>query len=637
VSGMGTGLGIMSPSVVAAFTAALREQGVILALIFALLALTWVFVRPLASRADVAAGGGALTVTARGLSTGMAAEPAGRRVLRAGFGLLWLADGLLQAQPAMPLGLASQVTRPAADGSPLWVRHLVGWGAQVWSFHPVTAAAAAVWIQAGLGFWLLAASRGRWSRLGGLVSAGWGLIVWVFGEAFGGVFAPGLSWLFGAPGAALLYVAAGVLVALPERAWTGARLGRAILACLGLFFTGMAVLQAWPGRGYWQGMAGGQPGGLSGMVQDMAQTPQPGFLASWLAAFGAFTAAHGFAVNLAVVAALAVLGAAMLGGTRPGALPVVARLAVVAAVALCLADWVLVQDMGIFGGLGTDPNSMIPLGLVIVAGYAALTWPQRSSATWEPPPSGAGPASPRPAGRRSLRWPGWQAGLRRAGAALAAAGPRGLGATGALAMVLTGAFPLAAASASRTADPVIAQAVAGPSSPLDYPAPGFALTDQNGRQVSLASLRGKAVLLTFLDPVCTDQCPLIAQEFRQASQMLGSQASRVEFVAVATNPLYYQAAYIRAFNRQEGLDTQPNWLFLTGSLPRLRQVWHDYGIGTQVMPGGQMIAHSEYAYLIGADGRMRRVFNAEPGPGTASSQSSFAGEFAAALRQELSS
>ena len=38
----------------------------------------------------------------------------------------------------------------------------------------------------------------------------------------------------------------------------------------------------------------------------------------------------------------------------------------------CLADWVLVQDLGFLGGLGTDPNSMIPLILLFSAGYLAL-------------------------------------------------------------------------------------------------------------------------------------------------------------------------------------------------------------------------------------------------------------------------
>ena len=100
--------------------------------------------------------------------------------------MLWIFDGILQAQPAMPAGLPAQVIEPAAASSPAWVQHLVNWAGTAWSFHPVQAGAAAVWIQLGIGAWLIAAPPGWSSRLAGLVSAGWGLIVWAFGEAFGG-------------------------------------------------------------------------------------------------------------------------------------------------------------------------------------------------------------------------------------------------------------------------------------------------------------------------------------------------------------------------------------------------------------------------------------------------------------------
>ena len=66
------------------------------------------------------------------------------------------------------------------------------------------------------------------------------------------------------------------------------------------------------------------------------------------------------------MAALALIGAAFLTGQRR-----LVRPAVIAFTVLCLADWVLI-DFGIFGGLGTDPNSMIPFALLAVAGYLAL-------------------------------------------------------------------------------------------------------------------------------------------------------------------------------------------------------------------------------------------------------------------------
>ena len=164
-------------------------------------------------------------------------------------------------------------------------------------------------------------------------------------------------------------------------------LGRAILAGTGLFLIGMAVLQAWPGRGFWQGTSHHQPGTLAGMTGDMAQTPQPGFLATWVSAFTSFEEAHGFAVNLFVVVALAAIGVAFLTGQRR-----LVRPAVIAFTVLCLADWVLIEDFGFFGGLGTDPNSMLPFALLAVGGYLALV---------QVPATAAEPASSQPAARRA--------------------------------------------------------------------------------------------------------------------------------------------------------------------------------------------------------------------------------------------
>ncbi len=617
MSGMGSTLQLNNPTVVAAFQSALIHQGIIALLIFFLLAMLWVSVREWVP--------GSRT-SFRPAAGDLAAEPRARQILRIGFGVLWILDGLLQAQPAMPLGLASNVTQPSADGSPGWVRGLVDFAAKGWTYHPVSAAAAAVWIQIGIGIWLLTAARGPWSRLGGLASVGWGLVVWIFGEAFGGIFAPGLSWLFGAPGAALLYAVAGGLVALPDRAWVGQRLGRAVLAVTGLFLAGMALLQAWPGRGFWQGSVGRQPGVLAGMVQGMAQTSQPGFLSSWVQAFGTFAAAHGFAVNLVVVVVLAATGLALASGQRAVLRPAVGLLLV-----LCAVVWVLVQDLGVFGGLGTDPNSMVPFALVVAGGYLAFAYAPAPAAVAAAPAAPGDPVTPPARGWRDRIRP------RRLATVIGNASPRTLGAIGALGVAIIGVIPLAAASASASASPILAQALDGSSAPLNFRAPAFTLTNQHGRAVSLASLRGKVVLLTFLDPVCTSDCPLIAQEFRQADQLLAGQSRQVELVAVVTNPLYTQPAYTQAFDRQEHMDTLPNWQYLTGSAAQLKKVWRQYGIAAQVLPAGGMIGHSDIAYVIDRSGRTRTELNFDPGPGTASTQASFAGELSSAARQNLGS
>jgi cytochrome oxidase Cu insertion factor (SCO1/SenC/PrrC family) len=620
---MNSGLDLYDPVVVAAFKSVLVHQGLIALLIFVTLALAWVSIR---EWLPAARDGRAASSGAQG-----PAEPGWRQLLRIGFGLLWVFDGILQAQPAMAVGLPSKVIEPVAATSPGWVQHLVNWAGTTWSYHPMQAGASAVWIQVGIGIWLLVAPRGAWSRLAGLASVGWGLVVWVFGEAFGGIFAPGLTWLFGAPGGVLIYVAAGALIALPERAWRSPRLGRLILAGLGVFFAGMAVLQAWPGRGFWQGTLHGKAGTLTGMAQSMAATPQPRFLASWVAAFGSFNAAHGFAVNLFAVVVLAVLGGVFLTGQ-----PRLIRPAVIATVVLCLADWVLIEDLGFLGGLGTDPNSMIPMALLVAAGYLALA--RVPAAVTQPAGDTAAAAAPDPGPAGHIR-PGWRdrvrpAALRRSAAAASIQSVASLGAVG---VIILGAAPMAAAQASPVADTILAQSIDGSSTPLNYPAPPFTLTSQHGTQVSLASLRGKVVLLTPLDDTCSVDCPLIAQEFRQAGQLLSGDSRRVELVAINNNPIDTQLAYIQAFDRQEGLASVPNWLYLTGSAAQLEQVYRRYGLPMEVLPAGAMIGHGDYAFVIDQAGHMRQELDFDPGPGTAATKSSFAAELADAAQQLLSS
>lgn len=392
---MTSGRSAGSLALAANFRAELLAEGTVLFLVFVLLAIGWVACREM------------LLARARAWLAGQRGrwptEPAWRRMLRIGFGVLWIVDGLLQAQPGMPAGLAAQAIAPAAQGSPGWVLRVVGWGTHLWSGDPVAAAVGAVWIQLGVGIWLVSASSPRWSRLAGLASAGWGLTVWVFGEAFGGLLAPGVTWLMGAPGAALFYIAAGGLVALPVRYWRDPRLGRAILQASGALLAGFAVLQAWPGRGYWQGTIAGHagarlPGPLAAQISAMASAGQPTAVHDLVGWFGAVTAAHGFAVNLVAVIALAAAGAGLLTGR-----PAITRPVAGAAIGFFLADWVLVQDFGIFGGVGTDPNSMVPQALILMAGLLAAAVGPVPLGARAPAPAAATPHDP--AAAAPAAWP----------------------------------------------------------------------------------------------------------------------------------------------------------------------------------------------------------------------------------------
>jgi cytochrome oxidase Cu insertion factor (SCO1/SenC/PrrC family) len=601
VPGMGSGLTTNDPIIVSAFHTALLHQGLIVLLLVAIAGMTLNVLHSVQARRLAASGESAQ----RTVGPEFPPEALARRIVRISFGLLWVFDGLLQGQSSMPLGMIPEVIRPSTAGSPSWVQHLVNGGATIWSYHPVQAAAATVWIQVGIGIWLLVARRGLWSRLGGVAGLGWGLVVWSFGESFGGIFAPGLTWLFGAPGGVVFYCLAGALLALPDRAWATARLGKAVLRLAGLFFVGMALLQAWPGRGSWSGTTrSGGRGVLATMISEMAQTPQPRFLSSWVRTFESFDAAHGWGVNLFVVIALAAIGVTFLT-----AVPRLAVVGVAAAIVVCLADWVLIEDFGFFGGLGTDPNSMIPMAVLFVAGYVALTRPG-AAADASVVPIMAESSGGRAWAERLITSPSY---AFRFMAALVAAG-----------IVLVGGVPMAVAAASPNADPLLATAVDGAPNAVHAPAPAFSLVNEHNAPVTLSSLRGKTIALTFLDPVCTSDCPVIAQEFREADRMLGAGSKGVEFIAVDANPRYTSPDDLVAFDNQEDLAHVANWVYLTGSDTQLRQVWNSYGILVGYASGGAMIAHSDTAYVIDRRGQLRDVLDADPGGATGATESSFA-------------
>ena len=136
-------------------------------------------------------------------------------------------------------------------------------------------------------------------------------------------------------------------------------------------------------------------------------------------------------------------------------------------------------------------------------------------------------------------------------------------------------------------------------------APGFTLTDQDGRVLQLADFRGKVVVLNFMDPHCTDICPIVSAEFLDAYRDLGGLAGRVVFAAVNVNQYHAAVSDVAAFSREHQLASIPNWHFLTGPVPGLRAVWKGYDVAVQAPRPDADIVHSSLVYFIDPLGRER--------------------------------
>jgi cytochrome oxidase Cu insertion factor (SCO1/SenC/PrrC family) len=146
-----------------------------------------------------------------------------------------------------------------------------------------------------------------------------------------------------------------------------------------------------------------------------------------------------------------------------------------------------------------------------------------------------------------------------------------------------------------------------PGAPLSAVAPDFTLTDQFGKRVSLRSLRGKVVVVSFNDPECTTICPLTTTALLRAKELLGPAAGRVELIGIGANPEATQVKWVRAYSQAHGM--MRKWRFLTGSLPQMKKVWTSYGIASEVIKG--TIDHTPATYVIDTRGRESRLFLTE--------------------------
>jgi cytochrome oxidase Cu insertion factor (SCO1/SenC/PrrC family) len=146
-----------------------------------------------------------------------------------------------------------------------------------------------------------------------------------------------------------------------------------------------------------------------------------------------------------------------------------------------------------------------------------------------------------------------------------------------------------------------------PGTRLSAVAPGFTLTDQFGKRVSLRSFRGKVVVLSFNDPECTTICPLTTTALLHAKKLLGPAASRLQLLGVGANPDATQVKWVRDYSRVHRM--MHAWHFLTGSLPELRRVWRAYGIEAAVI--NNAIDHTPATYVIDTRGRLSRLYMAQ--------------------------
>lgn len=134
---------------------------------------------------------------------------------------------------------------------------------------------------------------------------------------------------------------------------------------------------------------------------------------------------------------------------------------------------------------------------------------------------------------------------------------------------------------------------------LDLP-----FTDQDGRELALADLRGRVMIAAMMYSTCKSVCPRVTEDMKGIERQLSAQdRERVGFVLFSLDPGRDTPAALRAFAEARGLDLG-RWRLLAASEDGVRDLAAVLGVKYAAEAGGE-IAHSAMIFVIDRDGVVR--------------------------------
>lgn len=132
------------------------------------------------------------------------------------------------------------------------------------------------------------------------------------------------------------------------------------------------------------------------------------------------------------------------------------------------------------------------------------------------------------------------------------------------------------------------------------------LPNYTGNRVSLATMRGKAVFVTFVYTHCPDVCPLIVADLASAQRQLGMQARDVRIVAVTVDARRDTPTAIKRFLAARGALGRMDYLL--GTRAQLLRTWKAWDVGVNENGKQLTVGHTAVVYGISASGRLEVVY-----------------------------
>ena len=162
-------------------------------------------------------------------------------------------------------------------------------------------------------------------------------------------------------------------------------------------------------------------------------------------------------------------------------------------------------------------------------------------------------------------------------------------------------------SSSSTSSAVGVTEIPGADPVPARPAPPIDLTDQYGKKIDLAKLKGKSVLVAFLYTHCTDLCPIVAGKIHTAYAQI-PKSERPIFLAVSVDPAHDTPASAAYFNKRHRTTGEIDWLL--GSKGELEKVWKAWDVKPEREAADpEEIEHGAEIFAIDPQGQIRAYYS----------------------------
>ena len=136
------------------------------------------------------------------------------------------------------------------------------------------------------------------------------------------------------------------------------------------------------------------------------------------------------------------------------------------------------------------------------------------------------------------------------------------------------------------------------------------LVDQNGNKVSLASLKGKPMVVDFIYTSCPGPCLMETAKLTNVALQLGPDlGSKVTIVSISVDPEHDGPKQLLDYSRKQGAD-EKGWYFLTGGPGDVDRALAGFKLSREIEPDGS-VGHLVDMMLIGSDGRLVHEYNGE--------------------------